>query len=504
MDRPRLPLGDYYQLLLKHGLLADAAPLRADLGRPVSLVTCDSQSVLPDALFVCKGAAFKSEYLRDAVRKGAFAYVSERAYEDISAPCIAVADIRRAMALLADLAWGHPSGALEIVGITGTKGKTTTAYYLKSILDHWRSAQGKPATALLSTIVTDDGVERKPAKLTTPEPLDLQRHLWNAAGAGVDYLTMEVSSQALKYHRVTGVDFAAAVFLNIGEDHISPVEHPDFEDYFASKLLLFRGARVACINRDCDHAGRVARAARACPRVLSFSVKDPAAEIFASAIAKEGSHTLFTVRTPRYTRRLSIPMSGLFNVENALAAVAVAEALDVPADSVCEGLARAVVPGRMETYITPDGARVVIVDYAHNGMSLEALLSSVRREYPDRQVTVLFGCTGGKGLDRREGMGNAAGKYADRILLTEDDPGNETVEGICADIGRYLAAHGKTWTVIPDRPQAVAEAIRGAETPAVVVLAGKGAEQAQKRTRGPEPCVPDAMLAQRVLREYGL
>ena len=287
-NRTRLPLGDYYQLLLRHGLLADAAPLAADLTRPVSLVSCDSKLIIPNTLFVCKGAKFKEEYLRSAMEQGAFAYVSEREYPAIPLPCIRVTDIRQAMGLLADRAYGHPSGALRITGITGTKGKTTTAYYIKSIVDAWLAGQGHRESALLSTIVTDDGVERRPAKLTTPEPLDLQRHLWNAVSAGADYLTMEVSSQALKYGRVIGVELACAVFLNIGEDHISPVEHPDLEDYLNSKLLIFQQARSACVCLDCDHVERVRAAAAACPRVVTFSQKFPSADVYGSQVRKEG------------------------------------------------------------------------------------------------------------------------------------------------------------------------------------------------------------------------
>ena len=499
MLRPHYPLGDYYQLLQKNGLLASAAPLRADLTRSVRMVSCDSQTVVPGTVFICKGAAFKAAYLLDAVAKGAFVYVSERVYPEAGIPCLLVTDIRRAMALMADRAWGHPSGKLDVVGITGTKGKTTTAYYLKSILDDDHRSRRRRETAILSTIVTDDGVERRPAKLTTPEPLDLQRHLFNAVSAGVGRLTMEVSSQALKYHRVLGVEFAVGVFLNIGEDHISPVEHPDFEDYFSSKLMLFSRCKTAVVNLDCDHADRVLAAARVCPRVLTFSCKDSRADVFADRIRKEENSTLFRVRTPGWERELRLPMPGLFNVENALAAVAAAVSLGVGEAAVYNGLAFATVPGRMETYHSASGGLTVIVDYAHNGMSLEAILSSVRREYPDRSLTVVFGCTGGKGLDRREGMAAAAGRWADRIILTEDDPGPEEVVDICDDIGRYLTAYGKEYTVIPDREEAVDAAILDAGRDAVVVLAGKGAEQQQKRKSGPEPCVPDGMLAKDAL-----
>lgn len=156
----------------------------------------------------------------------------------------------------------------------------------------------------------------------------------------------------------------------------------------------------------------------------------------------------------------------------------------------------------MEHYASADGQISVIVDYSHNGMSLENALRSVREEYPGRELTVLFGCTGGKGIDRREGMGNAAGALADRILLTEDDPGPEEVEDICADIGRFISAHGKSYEVIPDRERAVEQAILQARRPAVVLLAGKGCEVAQKRKNGPEPCLPDGQLARRTLERY--
>ena len=503
MERPRLLLGDYCQLLNKHGLLAGGLPAGADLSRTVELVSCDSKRVVPGTLFLCKGAAFKGQYLADAIRAGAFAYVSERPYEEGKGiPCIQVRDIRTAMGLMADLSHGHPSGRLMVTGITGTKGKTTTAYYLKSILDAWRARQGRRESAILSTIVTDDGVERRPAKLTTPEPLDLQRHLLNAVTSGSEYVTMEFSSQALKYGRVIGVDLACAVFLNIGEDHISPVEHPDWADYFASKLLIFRQARAACVNLDCDHAEEVCQAAASCSRVVGFSQRTPAAQVYASDVRKVGDTIRFHVRTPRYERELTLGMPGLFNVENALAAVAVAEVYDIPAEAVAEGLRRAAVPGRMEHYVSADGQVSVIVDYAHNGMSLTSLLRSARAEYPGRELTVLFGCTGGKGIDRREGMGNAAGALADRILLTEDDPGPEEVEDICADIQRYLTPFGKTGIVVPDREEAVRRAILEARTPAVVVLAGKGCETQQKRRNGPEPCVLDGMLAQLALDRY--
>jgi len=496
MERPLLPLGEYYQLLLKHGLLADTAPLGADLTRPVTAVTCDSRSAVPGSLFVCKGAAFREEYLAQALKGGAAAYVSERAYGQ-PAPCILVKDIRTAMGLLADRAWGHPSGELAVIGITGTKGKTTTAYILKSILDAWRHGRGERSVGLLSTIVTDDGLQRRPAVLTTPEPLDLQRHLWNAANAGCGQVVMECSSQALKYGRMIGVELACAVFLNIGEDHISPREHPTLEDYFQSKLKIFDHARRAVVNLDSDRAQEVLAAAGRRGELLTYSLHDRSADVAGWDLEGEAGGTRFTASYMGRTESFFLPILGSFNVSNALAALAVCQQLGVPAEWVRQGLAAAFVPGRMETY--RQGGRTVIVDYAHNGMALEALLSSVRESHPAGELTVVFGCTGDKGLDRREGMGRAAGKWADRILLTEDDPGSEEVEAICAQIGTYIAPFGKSWTVIPDREAAIRTAIQGAAQGGVVVLAGKGSESKQKRKTGPEPYATDALLAQKYL-----
>lgn len=498
MLRPRLPLGEYYQLLLKNGLLADATSLPADLTSPVEAVTCDSRAAVPGSLFICKGAAFKEEYLAEALRRGAAAYVSEKPY-DQPAPCIPVTDIRAAMGLLADAAWGHPSGQLKIIGITGTKGKTTTAWFLKSILDTWRAEQGLPPVGLLSTIVTDDGVQRRPATLTTPEPLDLQRHLWNAVNAGCGYMVMECSSQALKYGRMAGVELDSAVFLNFGEDHISPKEHPTLEDYFQSKLKIFRQAKTAVVNFDSDRAPEIMAEAARCEKVLSYTLRGQKGEIWGQIEGLSQRGTAFSAAYNGQPSKFTIPLSGSFNVSNALAALAVAQILGVPLPQAQAGLARARVPGRMETYVNQK--KTVIVDYAHNGMALSALLRSIRADYPEAPVTVVFGCTGGKGLDRREGMGKAAGAYADQIILTEDDPGPEEVGDICAEIGRYITAYGKPWRVIEDRETAVAQAIREAPQGGVVVLAGKGSEQEQKRKNGPEPCVPDGMLAQKYLNE---
>ncbi len=476
------PLGDYLILLEERGLLSAPLPEGLDGAAPVSLVSYDSRQVVPGTLFLCKGAHFQWEFLASAKEKGAAAYVSQVPYPEVDLPCILVNDMRRAIAPLADLYYGHPSGKLKVIGITGTKGKSSTAYYLKYILDEYMEGAGRPASGVISSIDTYDGVEHFESHLTTPEPLDLQRHFANGVGSGMEYLTMEVSSQALKYHRTLCTEFAAACFLNIGADHISPIEHPCFEDYFASKLKIFAQARICCVNLDCDHADRVLQAARESGKpVFTFSQRDEEADVYAAQVRKRGGDILFRVRTRRYRREFRLTMPGLFNVENALAAITVCEGLNIPEGCIYVGLMKARVPGRMEVYSNADETVTAIVDYAHNRMSFETLFRSVRAEYPGRRIVTVFGCPGKKALDRRKDLGEVSGACSDLVVLTEEDSGEEDTLDICREIAGHVAAQGCDYSIEPNRGEAIRQAILGCRVPSVLLITGKGAETRQKR-----------------------
>ena len=495
MSPAPVALSAYYEALREADLLAEGAALPGE-DRLLTGLSYDSRAVKAGDLFVCKGAAFKEAYLDQAIKSGAAAYVSAVDYgKDL--PCLKVSDVRAAMGTVADLAYGHPSGRLHIAGVTGTKGKTTTVFFVKSILDCWREAQNLHPAGLLSGILTDDGLEQTPSSLTTPEAPDLQRHLWNAAEAGCEYLALEVSSQALAHSRVAGVEMEAAAFLNIGDDHISPKEHPDLEDYFQTKLRIFKQARVAVVNGDEPRIDEIRAAAAGCERTLVFSLQDKNADFYAFDLEHKGASIDFCAAFEGKTERFTLPMAGEFNVANALAALALCRALGVPVEHIREGLLRTRVPGRME--VMDAHGKTVIVDYAHNGMSLAALLRSVRAGYPDQPVTVVFGCTGGKGLIRRQGMAEAAASYADRIILTEDDPGPEEVEAICAEVGAIIAAAGREYDVIADREQAVRIALQGSPSPGVVVLAGRGRQEYQLRKNGPQSFPTDCFLAEKYL-----
>ena len=505
MDQTIHTLGEYLDILEQKGLLAAELPENLDRSAPVPLVSYDSREVIPGTLFICKGAHFKEDFLASAREKGAAAYVSRTPYPAIDLPCIQINDLRLTIAPLADLYYNHPSGKMNVIGITGTKGKSSTTYYLKYILDAYMENEKKPLSGVVSSIDTYDGVESFESHLTTPEPLDLQRHFANGVKTGMEYMTMEVSSQALKYHRSLCTEFAVACFLNIGKDHISPIEHPDFEDYFTSKLKIFRQANVSCVNLDCDHADRVLEAAQAAGKpVYTFSQKNEEADVYGFQVRKRGTDILFKVRTRRFQREFRLTMPGLFNVENALAAIAVCEALKVPERAIYVGLMKARVPGRMEVYANADETVTAIVDYAHNRMSFETLFRSVKAEYPGRRIVTVFGCPGKKALDRRKDLGEVSGMYSDLVMLTEEDSGEEDTMDICRQIAVHVAGQGGSYSIEPNRGEAIRQAILGCEEPTVLLITGKGAETRQKRGTQYIDTPSDVEYVHTYLQEYDL
>lgn len=495
-------LEQYINALEDAGVLAGVAGSTSieDVAEiPISLVSYDSRSVGPDTLFICKGAAFKEDYLVQAQSAGAVAYVSETNYTDVDLPCLLVDDIRAALGPLAALAYGDPASHLRISTFTGTKGKTTSAFYLKGILDQQARIDECEPCALISTILIDNGRHRILSKLTSPEPLELNLYLASAWKLGSRDVVMESSSQALKYGRVAGVEFEVGAFTNISEDHISPIEHPTFEDYFASKLTLFRQCRHAVVNLDMDMVDRVLDAASVCESVLTYSMSDPAADVYAEAWEQRGHKTVLTVKTPRFTVDVTVPTIADFNLSNALGAIACAEALGCCRAAIEHGLAEVRVPGRMERIESRDPNIVGLVDYAHNEVSMRALLENVRRSYPDRELCCVFGSTGDKGVERREGMGRVAGELADRIIITEDDAGTQSVMDICKTIESYARAAGATDIQIePDRERAARLAVRGCDGPAIIVMAGKGHERHMIRAHGRDPYEGDSSMLARV------
>lgn len=500
-------LADYLQMLAGHGLLSQTEEtlserLGESLQREITLVSCDSRKVIPGTLFICKGAGFREDFLRMAKERGAAFYLSEKPYEGVDLPWIGVSDIRAAMAHSASFCYDRPWEAFRLVGITGTKGKSTTAFFLKAIFDVYEKSRGGRPSGLISTILTEDGKGSHPSRMTTPEPIELEEHFANAREAGLDYVTMEVSSQALKYDRVLDVQFDVAAFLNIGYDHISPIEHPTWEDYFASKLRIFSQCRTAVVHLGVDHSEEMLEAAQKARKVITFSETDEMADVYGYGMKKQGRETHFKARVLGQEREYILGIPGFFNVSNALAAIAVAEHYGIPYDCVKEGLKRARVPGRMEEYTSADGKIVTIIDYAHNRLSFEKLFAAAKEEFPGRRIVALFGASGGKAINRRRDLGEVAAANADYIYLTEDDPGREDPTRIAEEIASYIKPFGTPYEIIPDRKEAIRTAIHTAKGPTLLLLAGKGHEVMVRRANGYEKGPSDADCARKYLADY--
>lgn len=488
----------YRDALLKEGLICEE---NINEINDVQYISYDSNDIRPNTLFVCKGAHFKEEYLKSAMEKGVCCYISEKKYS-VEANCIIVSDIRRSMGIIVNIYYEDIWKKFNLIGITGTKGKSTTAYFIKYILDEYLSEKKKPQSGIISSINTYDGVESFESHLTTPEPFDLHRHFKNAADSGIEYVTMEVSSQALKYERVYGVEFTVGCYLNIGEDHISDIEHPDFDDYFYSKMKIFDRTKTACVSLDTLRREEVLKAASRAEKVITFSTEDKSADIYAYDIKKVGNDTSFTVHTPSFEREFVLTIPGLFNVQNALAAISVCYALGIPEHYMYVGLMKARSSGRMEIYQNSDNNVIVIVDYAHNKLSFENLYKSVLQEFPGRKIYTVFGCPGYKALQRRHDLGVLSGQYSDKVFITEEDPGEEPLINICRDIAKNVEAAGGRYEITEDRGEAIKHAIFEGSEEKIVLVTGKGNETRQKRGREYVPCKTDVEYTLEFLKEY--
>ena len=456
-------------------------------------LTFDSRQAAKGTLFVCKGAAFKYEYLRKAFEQGAFCYVADKPYGAF--PGIIVSDIRAAMAVLANTFNDNAWKEFPLVGITGTKGKSTVTYYIKAVVERYAAKKGLGPLAYLSTIDTFDGVESFESHLTTPEAIELGQRFSNARDAGVFAMVMEVSSQALKYGRTDGVKFDIGVFLNFGADHIGGSEHSDLDDYLNSKLKLFAQSRKLIINLDTDKAEKIIPAAQSsgAEKLTFYSAKGKKTAFGASAgyladnMRKVDGNTVFellrAIPDGGYTKTctITLTMPGLFNVENAVAAFAICTELGIPAEDIAAGLLNARAAGRMEHFRSDARDLDVIVDYAHNEMSFRSLFSSIKEEYPGCRLEAVFGCPGGKGLSRREALPRAAADHCDYVWITEEDPAFDDPAEISAQVLANLEKFGGRGRVIVDREECVRTAIENAKPGTVLVLAAKGRESYMKR-----------------------
>lgn len=461
----------------------------------------DSRKACEGCLFFCKGNGFKKEYLEKAAELGAAAYVSETDYH-IGIPCILVSDIRKAMADYSKEFFNDPSSHLTLAGITGTKGKSTTLYFLKSIMEH-ASFCGESKFGYISSIDNYDGYTVEESHLTTPEAIELNGLLSNMVNAGLQYAGMEVSSQALKYDRSRGIRFKVGGFTNFSEDHISPYEHSDIEDYFASKLRLADQCEVFILNMDSDRADAVSEACRkamergSLKKLITFSAKDASADHFISGIHKDENGCIAFELSG--IGALLLPMAGLFNVQNAAMAALYAKELGANTDEIKEGLFHAGAKGRMEVFENKEKAQIVIVDFAHNGLAFERIFSSVKEEYPGWHILTVFGCPGNKAYERREDMPRIAAEYAEYCYITEDDPFNEDPMDICCEVLSNLQKYGGRGEVVVSREAAIRKAAAEAKQHTVILVLGKGCDTYMHRKEY-EPYVSDAAVAEELMK----
>ncbi|EFQ57946.1 UDP-N-acetylmuramoyl-L-alanyl-D-glutamate--L-lysine ligase [Streptococcus downei] len=421
----------------------------------------DSRHVTPSSLFFAKGAVFKKEFLQGAVEKGLAFYIAEKDYE-VGIPAILVNDIKQAMSLIAMAFYDNPQDKLKILAFTGTKGKTTAAYFAYNI---FKQSQ-KPA--MLSTMNTTlDGETFFKSQLTTPESLDLFEMMAQAVENGRSHLIMEVSSQAFLVKRVYGLTFDVGVFLNISPDHIGPIEHPTFEDYFYHKRLLMENSRAVVVNSGMDHFAILRDQVASIPHDFYGELSDNQIK---------NSRAFDFDLTGKLAGHYDIQLIGDFNQENALAAGLACLRLGASPADIQRGIAETTVPGRMEVLTQTNGAKV-FVDYAHNGDSLKKLLSVVAQHQSGKNILIL-GAPGNKGESRRADFGAVINHHPDlEVILSADDPNKEDPQVICQEIASHIK---RPVEIIVDREKAIKTALQLTQTAQdAVIIAGKGADAFQ-------------------------
>lgn len=472
--------------------------VRGRLDREISDIVYDSRKVQAGCLFVCiPGArADGHQYAAAAVQAGASAILAEREVElpeGADVTVILADNTCYAMAFASAAYFGHPAKQMKIIGVTGTKGKTTTTYLVRSILE-----QAGRKVGLIGTIEIIIGDTHIHAENTTPQSYLVQKYFRMMADAGCDTVVMEVSSQGLMLHRTQGFVFDFGIFTNLEPDHIGANEHKDFADYLHCKSLLFRQCKVGIVNQDDAHWKEVTKD---CTCQLETYGIDAEADLRATDIRflNEGGSLgmAFTVKgLVEFPVKIASP--GRFNVYNALTAIAICRHFGVEEEDIKRALATAKVKGRTEMVRVSDDFTLMI-DYAHNAMALKSLLETLRAYQPHRLVC-LFGCGGNRAKSRRYEMGEVSGNMADLTIITSDNPRMEEPQAIIDDIKTGIGKTAGKYVEICDRKEAIAYAIDHGEPGDIIVLAGKGHEDYQE-INGVKYPMDERVLIQEILEE---
>lgn len=534
------------EVLEKHGLLSatNAEPSRS---APFTSISYDSRYVDNDTLFICKGVHFKEDYYFQAKNKGIRAYVSETIY-DTDTVFFQVSDVKKALSVLSIEFYQRPSDSFKLIGITGTAGKTTTTYMIHSVLN----AAAGHETGIISTNETYCGGEHKEAENTTPESLRLQALFSEAREHDIGYITMEVSSQAYSVDRVYDQTFDIGIFMNIDKDHVGGPEHPSYEHYLKCKLQLIKNSKTMLIYARTRELHKIIETAGDSDcKLVMFDVPDEiafgkdAAGSFQKKNARTGALTgmipdelvykpspdpallekelgrklyLYKITdaellgTDGFTFTMEDPdgnvsdfncdISGRFNVVNAAAACVSCLELGIDPDKIAEGLHHVYVPGRMNIY--KKGNTDIIVDYAHNRLTLFEFLKSAASDYADRKINIVIGAAGKNHL-RRDDIAVLCSQYADHIYITDEDPDFEDPREICEDIVRRIPEGGASWEIVVNRTEAIEKSISDAlshpETKNLIAILGKGSERFIKIRGSHEDYESDSGVVERILEK---
>ena len=480
----------------------DYEVLQGDLDTEAEDVVYDSRKAVPGTIFVClKGTRIDSHgFIGDVAAQGVKAFVVER---DVELPVVKVASSRHALAMMSAVRFGNPIRKMISVGVTGTKGKTTATHMMKAILE----AAGKKV-GMIGTTGAVIGDEVFPTMNTTPESYQLQEYFSKMAEAGCEYVLMEVSSQGIKMHRTDGLEFDYGVFTNITPDHIGPDEHADFEEYLYYKSRLFTMCRTGIANRDDEHFEAIVKD-RTCGKLYTYGRKEGGEKPdfygsrlrFVSEPGFVGTEFDLEEKATGAVMDLRLGLPGEFNVDNALAAASLCRAMGISEDAIREGLEHVRVNGRMEIAYSSEKC-TVIIDYAHNAVSMESLLETLRAYHPKRLVCV-FGSGGNRSKERRYSMGEIGGKMADLCILTADNSRYEKTEDIIADIRSHLEPTGGAFVEIPDRREAIYYSLSHAQPGDMIAIIGKGHEDYQE-INGVRTHFLDREVVEEAVKELGL
>ena len=478
----------------------------------VKEIILDSRKASPGCLFVCiKGAvADGHKFAPDVASKGAAVIVVEEStvlpqIKEAAAGgeepvVVKVPNSRYALACISAAWFGHPAKELKTIGITGTKGKTTTTYMVKSILEKVGHKVG-----LIGTIEALIGDKSIPAANTTPESYLVQKYFREMVDAGCDCVVMEASSQGFMLHRTAGFTFDYGIFTNIEPDHIGPNEHRDFEHYLECKKMLLNQCKTGIVNRDDEHFERIIEGA-SCEletyglgesKYLSLCEKDLRAEDM-QLVSRPGYLGIKYDVKGLMDFPVEIDIPGKFSVYNSLTAIAICRHFDVPPEDIVEALKDIKVKGRIELVKVSDDFTLMI-DYAHNAMALESLLTTLREYNPHRLVS-LFGCGGNRARDRRFEMGEVSGRLADLTIITSDNPRNEEPQAIIDDIKTGISKTTGKYVEIINRKDAIRYAIEHGEPGDIIICAGKGHETYQE-INGVKYDMDERVLIKEVLEE---